>query len=564
MKRKAALLLSGVMALSAIMGCGSTNSQTAAVTPGGTGTASEAENTAAAESTKVKRAEDEDGFQPLKERVTLTIGKSESSSDSYEEGDTTGDNFVLRWFEDQLNVDYEYAWTATGDAYSQKSALVISMGDLPDVMTVSETQMRQLVKADLIADLTDAYEAYASDQLRAAYDTTNGIALKSATFNGRLMAMPNINPGADGIPLLYVRSDWMEELGLEEPKTLDDICNIVKAFQKEKDSMGLVACKSIASVGNNMYGLDALFALYHAYPEMWVTDENGNVEYGSIRPETKTALESIAKLVQEGIIDKDFAVKDSDQCNELVTSGKGGIFFGSWWNYSWPLKDMWKTDESIDWNIYAVPLDGEGIYNVHMMNPSTSYLVVRKDCENLEAVIKTLNLQRKVDSNEIKVERPRPEAFVSWTMFPFTILMTTYDDKEQIWKGLNDVLEGNVSYEDATERIRTTYDSWKYVQDHGKKKAVEDQKASDYGWAIGSRAIVEAEDHMNRVYASTYSHSETMDKKWATLEKLEDETFLQIILGEKPIEEFDHFVEQWKSLGGDEITAELQQMVSAQ
>ena len=75
--------------------------------------------------------------------------------------------------------------------------------------------------------------------------------------------------------------------------------------------------------------------------------------------------------------------------------------------------------------------------------------------------------------------------------------------------------------------------------------------------------MVQAENHMNRVYAATYAQSETMDKKWATLEKLEDETFLQIILGEKPIEEFDKFVEQWKSLGGDEITAELQEMVSS-
>ena len=49
-----------------------------------------------------------------------------------------------------------------------------------------------------------------------------------------------------------------------------------------------------------------------------------------------------------------------------------------------------------------------------------------------------------------------------------------------------------------------------------------------------------------------------MDKKWATLEKLEDEKFLQILVGDADISEFDNFVSQWKSLGGDEITAELE------
>lgn len=554
MKRKLATLLITVMAVSAMAGCGT------AASGGGDAENKEGEN----KTGSFVKDEDDDGFKPLKEKVKITIGKNENSSDSYEDGDTTGDNYVLRWFEEQLNIDYEYVWTAAGDAYNQKSALVISMGDLPDVMTVTETQMRQLVKAGLIADLTEAYETYASDQLRDAYASTNGVALESATFDEKLMAMPNINPGADGIPLLYVRRDWMDELGLEDPKTLDDICNIVKVFQEKKGSMGLVASKSIVNVGNNMYGLDALFALYHSYPELWVTDEKGNVTYGSILPETKTALEAIAKLVQDGVIEKDFAVKDSDQCNELVTSGKGGIFFGSWWNYQWPLSDMWKTDENIDWNIYAVPLDENGIYNVHMMNPSTTYLVVRKDFENLEAVIKTLNLQRKADSGSVIIERPREDSYQSWTMYPFTVLMTTYDDKEKIWQNLNNIVEGTVAYEDALLFAQTTYDSYKYVEANGKKKAAEDQKASNYCWAMGSKAIVDAEEHMNRVYASVYAHSESMDKKWATLEKLEDETFLQIIMGEKPIDEFDKFVEQWKSLGGDDITKELQKMVSAQ
>ena len=372
--------------------------------------------------------------------------------------------------------------------------------------------MLQLVNVGLVADLTDAYNTYASEQLKEAYATTNGIALDSATFDGKLMAMPNINPGADGIPLLYIRGDWMEELGIREPKTLDDICHIVKLFQEKKGSIGLVASKSIVSVGNNMYGLDALFALYHSFPEMWVTDDNGNVMYGSIKPETKTALENIAKLVAEGIIDKDFAVKDSDQCNELVTSGKGGIFFGSWWNLQWPLSDMWKTDDSVKWNIYAVPLDDNGIYNVHMMNPSTTYLVVRKDYQNLEAVIKTLNMQRRVDSGDLEIPKPKEDSYSSWTMFPFAVLMTTYDDKEKIAIGVNSVINGEASYDDLTKGLQSMYDSWEYVQENGIQQAAQQTQANGYCWYRGADAIVQAEEHMNRVYASTYAKAETMDK----------------------------------------------------
>lgn len=42
----------------------------------------------------------------------------------------------------------------------------------------------------------------------------------------------------------------------------------------------------------------------------------------------------------------------------------------------------------------------------------------------------------------------------------------------------------------------------------------------------------------------------------ATLNDLEDQTFTKIIMGD-PIETFDEFVKQWKSLGGDAITKEV-------
>jgi len=49
-----------------------------------------------------------------------------------------------------------------------------------------------------------------------------------------------------------------------------------------------------------------------------------------------------------------------------------------------------------------------------------------------------------------------------------------------------------------------------------------------------------------------------MVDKWVNLKKLEDETFLKIILGQLPIDAFDQFVADWKAQGGDEITAEVQ------
>ena len=506
-----------------------------------------------------------DPYEPMAERVTLTIGKSEDANASYEPGESVDDNWKLRWFEEQLNIDYVNEWTTLNDeAYQQKVALTLALGEMPDVMTVNELQLRQMVKAGMVADLTEAAEKYAGPELISYWQSGNGIGLESAIFDGKLMAIPNINPGADGIPLLFVRGDWMEKYGLEEPKTLDDIINIVRVFQEKEGSMGLLAQSSIVNVGNNAYGLDALFALFGAYPEMWIKDADGNLAYGSILPETRTALEEIRKLVEEGVIEKNFVVYDTDQCNELATSGKAGIFFAPWWYLNWPLADMTKADESVYWNIYACPLDENGKYNAHMMAPTTSYAVVRKGYEYPDAVVKTLNLSMMADSRRMPAPLPNEQAYESWQMAPVTLLQCHYNEKEDKARNVVLALEGKKDPSELIAEEVRWYERSLYVLENGAKKALEDNMADGYYFAMGAYPIAKAEDEgiLNRVYAETYSKSESMDKKWATLEKLEDETFLQILAGDKPIEEFDKFVEQWLSLGGADITAELAAMIA--
>ena len=53
-----------------------------------------------------------------------------------------------------------------------------------------------------------------------------------------------------------------------------------------------------------------------------------------------------------------------------------------------------------------------------------------------------------------------------------------------------------------------------------------------------------------------------MATKWANLEKLEEETFAKIILGQAPIDEFDNFVTKWYAEGGQEILDEVTKAVN--
>ena len=48
-----------------------------------------------------------------------------------------------------------------------------------------------------------------------------------------------------------------------------------------------------------------------------------------------------------------------------------------------------------------------------------------------------------------------------------------------------------------------------------------------------------------------------MVSRKAELDKLRNNTFLSMVMGETPVSDFDKFVEQWKAQGGDEIAKEV-------
>ena len=55
--------------------------------------------------------------------------------------------------------------------------------------------------------------------------------------------------------------------------------------------------------------------------------------------------------------------------------------------------------------------------------------------------------------------------------------------------------------------------------------------------------------------------TETMEMNSASLGTLEEEVFVAIVTGAKGMDAFDAFVEQWKTQGGEQITAEVQEAV---
>ena len=141
-----------------------------------------------------------------------------------------------------------------------------------------------------------------------------------------------------------------------------------------------------------------------------------------------------------------------------------------------------------------------------------------------------------------------------------------YDVVPKLGKLCKNLVETGVMGGDETT---TEYDRWKA---EGAKRYADGIDPSDpnapntfrdyYGRYVGSNILDTPEN--NPVDAAYYYTTESSDRLKPTLDKLEEQMYLQIITGEKPLEYFDEFVEQWKKLGGDVLTQEVQVMVDGQ
>ncbi|MCL6602265.1 MAG: extracellular solute-binding protein [Paenibacillus sp.] len=511
-------------------------------------------------------------YQRYTDPVVLRIGFKIPDS-KLNTGDSNDINPVSRYLESITNIKVVHTWEAKGeDAFTQKAQLAIDSNDLPDAMIVNRNQLWMLMDNDMIEDLTQTYEDYGSQLIKDMYESTKGEALNDASRDGKLYGLPNVAINADSPSLLWIRQDWLERLGLQPPKTFEDIEAIAKAFIErdpdgngKRDTVGLSGYKNIVyGTKPHANGLDAIFSSYHSFPTNWIKDSRGNIVYGSITPETKEALAKLANWYKRGLIDPQFALYKETQ--EPIINGRSGMFFGPWWMPFYPLSEAVTLDMKAEWRAYAAPLDVDGKFITHMAPVTDRYLVVRKGYEHPEAVVKMLNvftrLERRQDPNKEGVRALddfsaqtgiQPRAY-----YPFDLLIDFSDAIEKHYADIQQTLHGKIDPDTLDAETRKLYEQW-IAEEEQPKKNMEGWKsvnAYKYGAAVLSSTPIEG------VRSVFYGNTLIMKSEWDQLMKLESETFLNIIVGDAPLSDFDDFVAQWKKLGGDEITNEVMAIVN--
>ena len=513
-----------------------------------------------------------------REAIHVSVGRQTLQNVTFPDGDNYEDNAYVRMTEKELNIDITDEFEANGEDYDRQVSLALSAGDIPDMMKIGSLDtLKELYENDLIADLTQVYEEYASDYLKSLYDSYDGRALANVTLDGKMMALPGTN-GDNGPSIAWIRRDWLEQIGLDIDEDQDgcikieDLETVAKEFMSKNpanaDNVVGIAFAPWLTSGDpdGTFSMNSIAYALGAFPKTWM-EKDGKVIYGSTTEEMKQALSVVSGWFREGILDPQVGTRTWDDITALLANGQCGIAFGTWHIPGWLLSNVYALNDQATFEPYVVE-DANGMINCKHNDATGGYIVVKKEFSNPELAIQIANLFYDTLVNDTSLLDKYPEVKdyvtngVDGSSRPFNIEINSYtsllDDYTEMMKGINNELElEDVSVLETRTNIPAIQ---RYLEGD-----VDADNWSRYHCRLKGGGLIQSVTENNKfawvtpIFPKTTT---TMETNWANLEKLEEEAFIRIVTGDIDVESgFEQFVTDWNAQGGAQIIKEISEQV---
>lgn len=218
-----------------------------------------------------------------------------------------------------------------GNQGKEALSILLASGELPDLIEYEWINYpggpEKAINDGYILRLNEIIDQYAP-HLKKYLSEHPEIDLQVRTANGSYYAFPFIQ--GDKRLRTYqgpiIRKDWLDELGLEVPVTIEEWHDVLKAFKERK---GAKAPLTFLGVPNPLFGIEGggFVGAYGIKKDFY--QEHGKVKFGAIEPEYKAFLALFRDWFKEGLIDPNLAAVDSETQDTSMILGRSGA---SIWN----------------------------------------------------------------------------------------------------------------------------------------------------------------------------------------------------------------------------------------
>lgn len=424
------------------------------------------------------------------------------------------DNVVVKEIEKRTNTKLTPTWISPNN-YQDRVNVVLASGDIPDLLLIPDpwhSQVREMAKQGAFWDVTDMIKDYPN-----LMKVSQAALMITKMQDGRNYGIPRVQ-AAEGSSFPSVRKDWLDKLGMPVPKTMDDMYAVMKAFvQNDMAGNG----KTIGAIGNVIKdGME-----YFSWPEEVYNKAFGNWKLVdgklvniNLLPGTKKALEFLRKAYEEKLIPEDFAVLQRSQLKDMQYTGINGIMKDQGTS-AWRAMEQMATTVPDAYIQVLVDLEGYAPKD----NPLHGMYVIPKKVpeEKVRKIMQFLDYGATKEGNDLA---------------NYGIEGVHYTMDNGVVKTTEQAVKDNISPQ-SSGQIYIALDP--YI------RAYAPGIPSDF-YEFNKKIIDEkAKISVGKIDAGLYS--ETDQKVGAELRKKIQDVKTQIILGKRPLSDWDSFVEQLKN-----------------
>lgn len=508
--------------------------------------------------------------------ITMTTVGAVAPTLTFRDNETFENNVHTRWALDRFGIEMKYLWTSTtqNNAFVTRMRLALSANEpMPDVVGLTDTTLaNDLINTGKFLEVGELWDALGSQNFKEALDADPSMWYPFMREDGPY-AIPLGETAMNHDTVLFIRQDWMEKFGFESPKTLADLETIMDAFVNkdpdgngQKDTIGLSV-----SLRNKVAPMQAtigwVFGAYgggSAIPNQWNLLADGTLGYGSIQPEAKDALTTLKDWMSKGYLPKEAGLYDESKAVELFTSGKAGMIAGPFWLDRFPLGDVSKNVEGATFLAHRVPMGPDDKAARQSWPNLMGGVLISKDYEYPEAFILYYNYLIDNFAN-LNPDSEFKYGFAEGYDYILKPDGTPSYNTAEIPGGRVIASKYTITFEGAripkvsANAIQEEISMLNYLRAGNTPRNMPETKlASMYNDTNFQVAITDQEcADISCKQMFTGAPTPTMQSKMEYLNTMELETLTKIIYGELPVDDFDKFVQDWKSGGGDDITKEV-------
>lgn len=535
MKRASRFLvgsLSVFLALSMLAGCGSKDAKGTAQTPGPT----------QAGATKPANGKITD------KAITLKYWKDLPADKVAPVFKNMGDTQLYKTLEERTGIKITFLHPPAGQANDQFN-LMIASRDLPDIIERNFGDSgiggypggaEKAIQDGVIIKLNDLIAKNAPN-FKKFLDSNKEADKQAKTDSGSYYTFPFIR-GDENIKVFFgpqIRKDWLDELGIQTPETMDEWYSMLKTIKEKKKIDYPLSFRQNPKGGANDIGNGAPFIGAFGVPIEWYV-EDGKVKYGAVENGYKEFLATFAKWYSEKLIDPDFPIQDDKTWRAKIAANKTAAFVGysggtMGYFYDLLLKDN-PTFKLVGANYPSLKKGEKAKFG--QRDFTVAYA---------SASITTAN-KYPVESAMWLDYAYGPEGHM---LFNFGIEGVSYK-MENGYPKYTDVVtknpEGKSMSLAMSDFMRSHYDG-PFIQD--KRYFEQFMKYPDQVKAVETWAKAGSSNNLPKITA-TPQESEKLAAIMTEVKVYVDEMFVKFIMGQESLDKFDQYVDRVKKMGLDE------------